>query len=92
MGFGHRLYKHGDPRSAIMMDMADQLVSAEEVGPSATSMERKRGEEGGEKGGLREKGPSSLLVELARHIEKRMKEEKHLPSNVDFPCAVVYRM
>ncbi|PHJ17096.1 citrate synthase [Cystoisospora suis] len=95
MGFGHRLYKRGDPRSAIMMDMAVQLSSRSLQKSSSSSSalveERKRRKESHDGEDFADKEPS-VLVELARHIEKRMKEEKHLPSNVDFPCAVVYRM
>ncbi|PFH37770.1 putative citrate synthase [Besnoitia besnoiti] len=66
MGFGHRLYKSGDPRSPIMMKLAQNLS---QLAPK--------------------KDPK--LVKIAQHIEKRMKEEKRLPANVDFPCAVTYR-
>ncbi|EPR62453.1 putative citrate synthase [Toxoplasma gondii RUB] len=65
MGFGHRLYKEGDPRSHIMMKVALDLAQ-----------------------NAPKKDPN--LVQIAQHIEERMEKEKHLPANVDFPCALAY--
>jgi citrate synthase len=63
MGFGHRVYKEGDPR-AVYLKRLTAPVAAE---TGHADMER-----------------------MADIIESAVRSEKHLPPNVDWPCARLY--
>jgi 2-methylcitrate synthase/citrate synthase II len=63
MGFGHRVYKNGDPRAVILRAYCQQL--AEESG-------------------------STELEQMADTIESRVRGEKGLPPNLDWPSARLY--
>jgi citrate synthase len=63
MGFGHRVYKTGDPRARILK--AHCAALAAEIGDD--HWER-----------------------VAEPIERAVTEQKHLPPNVDWPCARLY--
>ncbi|HVW02613.1 MAG TPA: citrate/2-methylcitrate synthase [Planctomycetaceae bacterium] len=63
MGFGHRVYKDGDPRARILKDHCARLAA--EAGD--TSLER-----------------------TAEIIEQRVRGEKGLPPNLDWPSARLY--
>jgi citrate synthase len=63
MGFGHRVYKEGDPRAVYLK----QLTAAVAAETGHEDMER-----------------------TADIIESFVRSEKHLPPNVDWPCARLY--
>jgi citrate synthase len=63
MGFGHRVYKTGDPRARILKVHTQKL--AEELG-------------------------ETRWEQVAEPIERAVTEQKHLPPNVDWPCARLY--
>lgn len=63
MGFGHRVYKDSDPRSAIIKPWCEKL--AQSVGRSS-------------------------LEATADAIERVIRQEKHLPANVDWPSGRLY--
>jgi citrate synthase len=63
MGFGHRVYKEGDPR-AIFLKKLTSAVAAE-TGNQA-------------------------MEQMADTIESIVWTEKHIPPNVDWPCARLY--
>ena len=63
MGFGHRVYKTGDPRAKYLKTLCAQL--AQETG-------------------------NTDLEQTADIVEAVVTREKHLPANVDWPCARLY--
>lgn len=63
MGFGHRVYKKGDPRATILKPWCTQLAA--------------------ETGNVE-------LETIADIVEARVREEKKLPPNVDWPCGRLY--
>jgi len=63
MGFGHRVYKEGDPRAVYLK----QLTAAVAAETGHQDIER-----------------------MADIIESVVRSEKHLPPNVDWPCARLY--
>ncbi len=63
MGFGHRVYKTGDPRAVILKEFCGELA---------------------------EKTRNQDLEEMADVIERIVREEKHLPPNLDWPSARLY--
>lgn len=63
MGFGHRVYKDGDPRAEILKHHCRQLAAA------SGNMD---------------------LEKIADVIEEVVREEKHLPPNLDWPSARLY--
>jgi citrate synthase len=63
MGFGHRVYKTGDPRARILKEYCAALAA-------------ERGDDRWER--------------VAEPIERVVTETKHLPPNVDWPCARLY--
>ena len=63
MGFGHRVYRDFDPRSAVIQEWARQLSEDRE---------------------------SMLLYDVAVRIDRVMKREKNLFTNLDFYSAVAY--
>ncbi len=63
MGFGHRVYKDGDPRATLLKPLCAELAA--ETGHQ--EMER-----------------------LADIVERIVRDEKHLPPNLDWPSARLY--
>ena len=63
MGFGHRVYKDGDPRAVFLKKLTAEVAAETDH----ADFER-----------------------MADIIEKVVRDEKHLPPNVDWPCARLY--
>jgi citrate synthase len=63
MGFGHRVYKDGDPRAVYLKRLTAEVAA----------------ETGNQK-----------LEQTAEVIESVLWSEKHIPPNVDWPCARLY--
>ncbi|MFF4433722.1 bifunctional 2-methylcitrate synthase/citrate synthase [Streptomyces sp. NPDC001513] len=80
MGFGHRVYKHGDSRVPIMQEATDRLV--------ARAGDRE-GHGKGDRTGDREAGTLAALHAALRHA---MIDRKGIHPNLDYPAALAYHL
>lgn len=86
MGFGHRLYKSGDPRATILKEYCTQLAKAS---PSRES--RVEGPELNSDPGLSTLDPGPWTLEqIADTMETVVRQEKGLRPNLDWPSARLY--
>jgi citrate synthase len=84
-GFGHRVYRAGDPRAAELREMALEMAAA------LDSAKGVGGKGDGDKGGG--KGDGSKWIDIAIAAGKRMAETKGIIPNVDyFAAPVLYQL
>lgn len=74
MGFGHRVYKNGDHRAGILMNLGKKMAASIDKDHSPTF------------GGLR----APKWFELGEQVQNIMLTKKNIHPNVDFPCGMTY--